>query len=53
MADLQRRRAIRALEAKRDVLANRQLKDRVALKAVRAEIKAMRGRRRASLRSVG
>ena len=43
--DMDRRRRIRALEAKRDVLMLRVAKDRVTLAEVRAALKTMRRQR--------
>ena len=43
--DIERRRKIRAMEAKRDALIQRMARDRIALASVRAEMKAMRSRR--------
>lgn len=42
--DMDKRRKIRALEAKRDVLMTRMGKDRISLAEVRAALKQMRKR---------
>ena len=41
-SNISKRRKLRALEAKRDALSERQAKDKVALAALRAELKSMR-----------
>ena len=43
--DIERRRKIRQMEAKRDSLISRMARDRIALAEVRAAMKAMRNRR--------
>lgn len=43
--DMDRRKKIRALEAKRDVISIRMSKDRVGIAEIRAALKVMRARR--------
>lgn len=52
--DLTKRRQIRALEAKRDVVSARKQADTMALKTIRTQLKSLRGSRRrgATLRAV-
>ena len=46
--DIAKRRKVRALEARRDKLMENTERNKVELKKVRAELKAIRGRRRAT-----
>ncbi len=51
--DLSKRRQIRALEAKRDVVSARKQSDTMALKTIRTQLKSLRGnKRRNPLRAV-